>query len=259
MLFAARPGVLPMRFVLYNIRYGTGTGWRFHTPLPFTGYLRPTRENLAEITRFLHGLEPDIIGLVEVDNGSYRSEKLNQAELIARELDFSHVYESKYREGSFVNRMPVLRQQGNAFLTNQNIEAQDFHYFKHGVKRLVIELEFENYVIFLVHLSLKYRHRQYQLNQLHDLFNSVQKPMIVAGDFNAFWGGNELQLFLAASKLKNANTLGLPTFPSYAPRHQFDFILHSPEIEITKFRIPPVSFSDHMPVVCDFKVNGQVH
>ena len=195
-------------------------------------------------------------GLVEVDNGSYRSKRVNQAELIAKQLDFKHVYESKYREESLAQRVPVLKEQGNAFLTNQNIEATDFHYFEHGFKRLVIELEFGEFVIFLVHLSLKYRHRQYQLEQLHSIFESVGKPVIVAGDFNVFWGDRELSLFLAASNLVNANQLGLPTFPSHAPRHQFDFVLHSPSIEITGFHIAPVRFSDHMPLVVDFEVHN---
>lgn len=245
-----------MRFVLYNIRYGTGSGLKFHLPVPFSGYLRTTGKNLKGIASFLRSLNPDIVGLVEVDDGSYRSRRHNQAEWIARQLDYTHVYESKYRDRSIVRRIPVLRQQGNAFITNQNIEASEFHYFEHGMKRLVIELEFEQFVIFLVHLSLKYRHRQYQLSQLHTLFESVQKPKIVAGDFNALWGDRELKLFLAASNLCNANTLGLPTFPSHAPRHQFDFVLHSPEIQVSGFRIAPVRFSDHMPLVFDFEVNG---
>ena len=44
------------------------------------------------------------------------------------------------------------------------------------------------------------------------------------------------------------------TSPSHAPRNQFDFILHSPEIEVTGFRIPPVAYSDHLPLVLDFEV-----
>jgi endonuclease/exonuclease/phosphatase family metal-dependent hydrolase len=152
-----------------------------------------------------------------------------------------------------LNRMPVLREQGNAFITNQTIAAQGFHYFTEGVKRLVIQLEFESFVIFLVHLSLMYRHRQYQLCSLYSMFAEVQKPIIVAGDFNAFWGDRELDLFMAASGLVNANRRAIPTFPSRKPRRQLDFILHSPAIHITNFRIPRVKYSDHMPLICDFE------
>jgi len=250
----ARNYAARMRFVLYNIRYGTGTGWNYHLPLPFSGYLRPSQKNLDRISAFLRSVNPDIIGLVEVDSGSYRSGKTNQAEVIANNLGFTHVYRSKYAARSVAQDIPLLKEQGNAFLTNQNIMAQEFHYFEKGMKRLVIELEFDNYVIFLVHLSLKYRHRQYQLSDLHDMLATVKKPMIVAGDFNAFWGGRELNLFLSASRLINANKEGKPTYPIQMPHRQFDFILHSPEIQVANFRIPRVDFSDHMPLVCDFEV-----
>jgi endonuclease/exonuclease/phosphatase family metal-dependent hydrolase len=246
---------LAMRFVVYNIRYGTGAGWRFHVPFPFSGYLRPSHENTDKISKFLRSLSPDIVGLIEVDNGSYRSRKRSQAQTIADGLGFSHVYESKYGLESFAQNLPVMRQQGNAFLTNQSIHATGFHYFQHGIKRLVIELELEDCVIYLVHLSIKYRHRQYQLGDLHAMFSHVKKPKLVAGDFNAFWGHRELSLFMAATGLVNANIEGRPTFPSLAPRRQLDFILHSPEIRVQSFEVPKVSFSDHMPLVCDFEVD----
>ena len=241
-----------MKFALYNIRYATGTGFGYHFPLPFSGYFRPSKKNLERIAEFLGREDPDIIGLVEVDEGSYRSKDLNQAEYIARRMGYSHVYESKYGETSLVRQLPVLRRQGNAFITNQSITASQFHFFKHGMKRLVIELEFDAFSIFLVHLSLKYRHRQYQLGDLYSLFKHVTKPMIVAGDFNAFWGDRELDLFMGAAGLVNANCDGLATFPSHAPKRQLDFILHSPEIRVTDFRVPSVRLSDHMPLICEF-------
>lgn len=243
-----------VKFLLYNIRYGTGAGVGYHLPLPFTGYFLPSLKNTERIVHFIKQEHPDIIGLVEVDEGSYRSGRTNQAKWIAQELGYSHVYESKYGEESMVRRMPVLKSQGNAFITNQAIMARHFHFFKTGIKKLVIELEFDTFVIFLVHLSLKFRHRQRQLGDLHRLFASVKKPKIVAGDFNAFWGDYELELFMAATNLVNANQKGLPTFPSITPSRQLDFILHSPEIKMHNFKVCPVKFSDHMPVLCKFEM-----
>lgn len=245
-----------VKFLLYNIRYGTGSGVGYHVPFPFTGYFRPSSRNAERILKFIKEEQPDIIGLIEVDEGSYRSHRINQAQWIAQELGYSHVYENKYGKDSLARRVPVLKSQGNAFITNQNIMARQFHFFTTGIKKLVIELEFDSFVIFLVHLSLKFRHRQHQLGDLLHLFRSVTKPVIVAGDFNAFWGDYELELFMAATKLQNANIGGLPTFPSITPRRQLDFILHSPEIHMKNFTIFPIKFSDHMPVVCRFEVPG---
>jgi endonuclease/exonuclease/phosphatase (EEP) superfamily protein YafD len=39
---------------------------------------------------------------------------------------------------------------------------------------------------------------------------------------------------------------------------ELDFILVSRGIDITSFRIPAVTYSDHRPLVCDFEVNAAV-
>ena len=209
---------------------------------------------MKNILDFIGSVNPDVIGLIEVDGGSFRSQKNNQAETIAWELQHDHIYQSKYPATSVAHKLPLLRKQGNAILTNQEIVSQKFHYFREGVKRLVIELELADFSVFLVHLSIKFRHRQYQLQDLHNMVKGVNKPVIVAGDFNVFRGNRELQLFLAASGLKSANSHGQPSHPSRAPHRQLDYIFHSPEINITDFEIPPVKFSDHTPLVCEFDI-----
>ena len=241
-----------MRFVLYNIRYGTGVGRQIH--LPWDRYLRRTSKNLARIVAFLKGLKPDIVGLVEVDAGSYRSGRANQAELIASELGHYHCHESKYSSVSLARRLPLISKQVNAFLTREPISNRNFHYFRKGLKRLVIELELKEVIIFLVHLSLKFRTRHHQLSDLYSLVQAARKPVIVAGDFNAFWGDSEIKLFLAATGLRSASPHGAPSFPSWAPKRQLDFIFYSPDIKVTHFEIPAVTLSDHLPLVCDFDI-----
>jgi len=240
-----------MRLLVYNIRYATGG-----RPLwfPWSGYLRRTGGTLHDITRFIASVDPDIAGLVEVDEGSYRSRKRNQADLIAGELGHYHVYESKYGIASLARRLPVMNKQGNAFLTRDSISNERFHYFTKGVKRLVIELELDDLVIFLVHLAVNFRTRHHQLNDLYSLVKDTPKPHIVAGDFNAMWGDREVELFLAATGLRNANPGGLPSFPSWRPRRQLDFVLYSPGIRMTEFRMPNVTHSDHLPLVFDFEI-----
>jgi len=243
-----------MRFLLYNIRYAAGIGRHFHLPVPYSGYFKHTNGNLKKIVDFIKLVNPDITGLIEVDSGSFRSEKNNQAEAVAWELQHDHIYQSKYSASSMARKVPLLNKQGNAILTNQEIVSQKFHYFREGVKRLVIELELTDLSVFLVHLSLKFRHRQYQLQDLYTMTNSVKKPVIVAGDFNAFKGDRELELFLAATGLKNANSNGQPSHPSRSPRRQLDYIFHSPQIQITDFQIPQIKLSDHTPLVCEFEI-----
>jgi endonuclease/exonuclease/phosphatase family metal-dependent hydrolase len=246
-----------VRLVVYNIRYATGTGPAFHLPVPGAGYLRSNRRILTGITEFLRAERPDLVGLIEVDTGSIRTGMVNQAEHIAAELGHYSAFQCKYGASSLNNLMPIVRKQGNAFLSAPHVHGERFHYFDTGIKRLIIELELADVCVFLVHLSLKFRQRQYQLRSLHDLIVKSHKPVIVAGDFNTFWGTHEIYLFMRAAGLRSANSAGLPSFPARVPRIELDFILVSEGIEVTDFRVPDVRFSDHRPLICDFHVPAQ--
>ena len=79
-----------MRFVLYNIRYATGPKVR--------NSVRSSRKNLVRIATFLRELEPDLVGLIEVDQGSYRTGGKNQAEQLAEALGHYHSHSIKYGE-----------------------------------------------------------------------------------------------------------------------------------------------------------------
>mgnify|MGYP001817621916 FL=1 len=243
-----------MRLLLYNIRYAVGGGASMHMPLPGAGYVLGNQSVLPEITRFIKDVDPDIVGLIEVDTGSIRSRMVNQAEKIATDLQMNTSYETKYGSKSINQILPIVRKQGNAFMAAQRVHGEKFHYFDTGIKRLIIELEMAEFAVFLVHLSLKYRHRHLQLRRLHDLIEVTEKPVIVAGDFNTFWGENEIYLFMKAAGLKSANTEGLPTYPSRSPRRELDWVLYQDGINVTGFQVPDIRLSDHLPLICDFEV-----
>jgi endonuclease/exonuclease/phosphatase family metal-dependent hydrolase len=244
-----------MRLLLYNIRYAVGGGASMHMPLPGAGYVLGNQSVLPEITRFIKDVDPDIVGLIEVDTGSIRSRMVNQAEKIASDLRMNTSYETKYGSKSINQILPIVRKQGNAFMAAERVHGEKFHYFDTGIKRLIIELEMADFAVFLVHLSLKYRHRHLQLRRLHDLVEATEKPVIVAGDFNTFWGENEIYLFMRAAGLKSANVDGMPTYPSRSPRKELDFVLYQEGITVNNFEVPDVRLSDHLPLVCDFEVN----
>ncbi|HJP39862.1 MAG: endonuclease/exonuclease/phosphatase family protein [Gammaproteobacteria bacterium] len=243
-----------MRLLVYNIRYAVGAGPTPRIPVPGAGYLFGNPGNLTSITSFIKSIDPDIVGLIEVDIGSMRSGRTNQADAIADSLGHFSAYACKYGEESVNQLIPILRKQGNAFLAAPRITGERFHYFDQGIKKLIIELELDDVAIFLVHLSLKYRHRHFQLRHLYELVKKSNKPVIVAGDFNTFWGKNEIFLFLQAAGLKSANVLSAPTYPSRSPRMELDFILYGEGIEVTNFEIVDVGFSDHLPLICDFEI-----
>ena len=77
-----------MRILVYNIRYGTGG----KKPLfPWSGYLGNTDKNIRDIADFIQPLDPDIIGLIEVDAGTFRANRKNQAQVIFQPLKRGHL------------------------------------------------------------------------------------------------------------------------------------------------------------------------
>ncbi|MFO7936763.1 MAG: endonuclease/exonuclease/phosphatase family protein [Kiritimatiellia bacterium] len=241
-----------MRLLLHNIQYGTGRLKQFSWLAAF----HPTRRHLLKIQRFVKAVEPDIVGLVEVDSGSYRNRYENQAEVLAEALNFHHTHRIKYPENSIGRRIPILNKQSNAVLSKEKILKESFHDFNSGFKSLVIEVELPEIVVFIVHLSLGIRARQHQLEELHYLFEQCEKPKILAGDFNTLSGRWELSTFLKATGLQNANTGHIPTFPAWAPYRELDFICHDESIIPQRLRIPKINISDHRPLIFDFDIKA---
>lgn len=241
------------RFLLHNIQYGTGRLRRFAW---LETLLRTTR-HFPNITRFVRHMNPDIMGLIEVDAGSYRTDRKNQAEELAEELDYEHqLHRVKYPDDGLGRKVPVLNKQANAVLSRLPIINTAFHDFASGFKSLAIEVEFENFTLFLVHLALGMRVRHQQLLELHDLISPCQKPRLVAGDFNTLAGVWEMRMFLRATGLLSANKRHAPTFPSWMPYRELDFICHDPEIIPIRFKMPRVRLSDHLPLMLDFEIAG---
>lgn len=244
-----------MRLIFYNIRYGTGGKDK---QKPWSGYFGFTHENLEQISNFIKDKQPDVVGLVEVDLGSYRSKGKNQAEEIAEMIGHYHTFKTKYADNSIMHKVPVLNKQGNAFISKDSEQNEQFHFFDKGMKRLVIELECDGVSIWLVHLALSFKARHLQLSTLFSMLEKRRKenkPVIVMGDFNIFTGIKELNLFLQATGLRNpCAEKHINTYPSWKPKRQLDFILHSEDITVTNIQTEQVIFSDHLPLICDIEV-----
>jgi endonuclease/exonuclease/phosphatase family metal-dependent hydrolase len=243
-----------MRAVIYNIAYGTGAPpasslgrlWTAHR------YLRTSQIHLERVIGFIEHCAPDIVGLVEVDTGSYRTGHLNQVEIIAGHLQHHYCSSVKYGRRSLGRALPWFRHQSNAVLTKGAIPANRFHFFPLGFKRLIIEVEMPGFRFFLVHLALQQGVRRQQLAHLAELA-AGNGPVIIAGDFNCFRGEDETADLQRRLDLVNPNRQGMPTWPSWNPRRQLDAMLCSRGIRIHDFRIPDVRYSDHLPVILDFE------
>jgi endonuclease/exonuclease/phosphatase family metal-dependent hydrolase len=244
-----------LRVVLYNIRYGTGAGWNYHLPLPFSGLFRRTEPSFRRLSAFIDGLAPDLVGLVEVDGGSYRHGGESQARCLAEHLSLDHFFSCKYGMDSIFRKVPVLSSQGNAILSRIPAIRTGKMDLARGMKRTLLEAEFEDFVFLLVHLPLGTGARRAQLENLARRVRQYSKPVLLGGDFNLVYGSGELGDFLSSTGLRDTDPLGRKTYPSRMPRFRLDFLLASPGIEIRDFEVPDVRFSDHLPLLCDFEIS----
>jgi endonuclease/exonuclease/phosphatase family metal-dependent hydrolase len=243
-----------MRFLVYNIAYGTGgPSGSSHRVLTSHRYIKTHDKHFEKIIEFIKKANADIIGLVEIDTGSYRTDQMNQVKKIAKHLNHFHVCDTKYGENSLLRRIPYLRSQSNAILTALENGDSKFHYMPRGMKKLVIESKINNVSFFLVHLALTKKVRQIQLRYLEKLIPKDQH-VIVAGDFNTMQGSGELDHFMRKCGLRNANNDNQATYPAWDAQKELDYILCSKNIEISSFEIPKVKFSDHHPLILEFDI-----
>jgi endonuclease/exonuclease/phosphatase family metal-dependent hydrolase len=216
--------------------------------------MRTTCGRSGEVTDYIASLEPDIVGLVESDGGSFRNGGISHPEALAERMGQQCIFSPKYRHSRLAERVPVLRHQGNAVVTGLPILETCVHRLRRGIKNAVIEAAFPDFIFLLVHLSVGPGARRRQILELAEIAGGRSKPVLLAGDFNTFGGERELEPLLLAG-LEKAGPVCFPTFPSGRPRLGLDMILHSPEVSVTSFSVPAENFSDHLPVVCDFTLD----
>ncbi|MFA7184756.1 MAG: endonuclease/exonuclease/phosphatase family protein [Victivallales bacterium] len=240
--------------MVYNIAYGTGgPNGNSHRVLTSHRYIKTHGRYFEKIIDFIKESGADIVGLVEVDTGSYRTDQVNQVKKIAECLNHFHVCDTKYGQKSLLRKIPYLRNQSNAILTACENGNSKFHYMPRGMKKLVIETEINGVSFFLVHLALTKKVREIQLNYLEKLI-PADHPVIVAGDFNTMQGCRELERLMRKCKLKSANCDNLATYPAWKAQKELDYILYSESIRVQSFDIPKVKYSDHHPLIMEFDV-----
>lgn len=242
-----------MKILIYNIAYGTGSpGAEYRRLLTGHRFLSAPERPFRKIVKMIGALQPDVVGLLEADLGSYRTGRLNHAAALAAELELYPHCRLKYGPGSTLSKLPYLKHQGNALLTREVNGDNAVDFFPRGTKKLILESTVGGVRILLVHLALTRAVRKIQLEYLASLIVPGM-PTVVAGDFNTFGGVRELWDFLGRTHLRSANGANLATYPAWSPQKELDYVLLSPELALTGFEVPKVHFSDHLPLLAEIE------
>ncbi len=253
-----------VRLVCYNIEYCEGMVGIWYQYLYFWRIFFPPKGLDRQIVSALRKLKPDIVALVEIDTGSFRSRR-NEVVFFKKRLGMrSFVEKVKYRFSGWIKLfrfVPVLNKQSNAIISKYKLKDIKYHWLHEGIKRVVIEATVncpEKVTLLLAHLAIKKKTRALQIEELIGIVNSIKNPVILMGDFNTFRGDGEIKKLLENTHLKDyikmsEQSVGM-TWPSWCPQRRLDYVLVSSGIKVKRYDVLNYHFSDHMPLFVEFTI-----
>lgn len=240
-----------LRVIAYNIQYcdGSGSG--------SIGYLSPAspsrrREMMERISEALKPQRPDVLGLIEVDGGSWRNSGVDQAEVISKALDMSHLIEQCKYPAPF-SIMPFFKHNKQALASSEPRDRADDHLLPVGFKRTVLDVTVSGITFLLCHLALGKGARMLQAQALARIVRSIDNPVILMGDLNAEPDSPELKYLVAQTDMRLV-PVG-PTYPSWKPRKELDHFLVTEDVNVDSACALDIKLSDHLPIMLDISMD----
>lgn len=238
-----------LKLLSYNIQVGISTSrgfdyvaqsWKHF--IPHTG----RHENLKHIAGLIRNF--DIVGLQELDGGSFRTNFINQTEYLAQAGGFQCWHDKINRNiGNLAKHsMGVLSKLSSTSVSRHSLPGRIA-----GRGALVVEFGARRaqLALMLVHLSLGRKARMQQIDFISELARQFEH-VILMGDMNCQADSEEIRLLKTRTGLRSSGSLR-PSYPSWNPTRRIDHILVSPTIGIEKTRVLDYAFSDHLPVAME--------
>jgi endonuclease/exonuclease/phosphatase family metal-dependent hydrolase len=234
-----------VNLLTWNIQAGIGTNRYLDYLLHAHRQLVHTSSKTAVLRNIARQIAPyDVVCLQEVDLGGRRAGYRSQVDAIAILSGHAHLAVQQNRT------IPGVSRHGNAILSRwplSHVRDMKLPGRIAGRGCLVADVEGPAPLrVACLHLSLG---ASDQAVQLEAIANALRKARawVAMGDFNCTALSTPLEAFCAMSGGK----LPLPTpktFPSWRPRRDYDHIVGSGQLSLTRYRAEPATFSDHLPV-----------
>jgi endonuclease/exonuclease/phosphatase family metal-dependent hydrolase len=235
---AAADEAVRLRVLTYNIHHGEGVDRKL---------------DLERIASVIRAVSPDVVALQEVDHGTIRTNRVNQAEELSRLTEMQVIFGKNidYEGGDY----------GNAVLSKLPIQSHENILLpslgQGGEQRGLLVVELQTAAagsILFVSTHLDHRppdaERFASAQVINDRFaRNDERPIILAGDLNATRDSRVLDRL--NEFWKNASDEETPTVPVTRPRRQIDYILFRPA---SRWRVIDVRVldeqvaSDHRPL-----------
>ncbi len=237
-----------MKVLLYNIGHATGISKGYHEYITKGArYVLTNGAAIAELASFIKKIRADIVFLIEIKRG-----KGGQFDLLRSQLNYQHaIFFSKYTPK--VQQLPFMKNGGCAVFSRRHITSERVELFSKGLKRAFLSVKLsKNVRLICAHLSLGEKTRKVQLKELAEYVSQEKTKTILLGDLNTLKSSKEVAPLLKAG-LINSNTKNKPTFPSWSPVKELDYILLSKGIKVKSCKVLSSNLSDHLPLLveCD--------
>ena len=229
-----KPNTEVLRILTYNVRNCSGMDGK-------TDYSR-----VADVITAIH---PEAVALQELDSVTSRSNGSDVLKVLANKCLMNYIYGAsipykggKYGIGVLSREMPLK----TSFVPLPGREE----------KRGLLIAEFLDYVLFCTHFSLTESDRLASVKIINLKVHEFQKPVILAGDFNASPSSNAINS-LSGEWINLSGKK--PTFPSNQPVECIDYVWGfsccNQHIQVIKQEVVPEKMaSDHRPVFVDIRL-----
>lgn len=234
-----------VKFLTYNTHFGVGMDDRL---------------DLERIVQNILVVNPDIIGLQEVENGRITSQGVYMAQWYARALGMYYFYYPAVNEHAFgcalLSKYPII-----------NVTA--FQLPTHKLERVLIHAKIQlntsfSLDVFVTHLGLENDNTTAQIQFILSKTNEIAGPKVLMGDFNSYNDTPQIRNVTAfftdtASAFHPSNPGDtFPSWPAPQPGNRIDYIFatkytaiidsHVVNETLSGVNAAWVHGSDHLPV-----------
>ena len=208
--------------------------------------------DLRRIAELIKNENPDLVALQEVDRGVRRTEGKDEiAELaLLTGMEYAFAPNLDYQGGKYgvaiLSRFPIRAIDHQRFANKREAERR-------GFLRVEVMIKGRKLNFVTTHLDYQYADgRLFETEQLMRALDSVEGPIVVAGDFNDEPTGSSYALMTSHSytdawRAAMKSTVDGFTFPADKPVKRIDYIFAGKGVDVRRVVTPPSLASDHLP------------
>ncbi|WP_158772447.1 endonuclease/exonuclease/phosphatase family protein [Cobetia sp. L2A1] len=239
----------PLRILTFNMQVGIHTAAWHHYVTRGWQHLLPHPKRRRRLELIAGAITPyDIVGLQEVDGGSFRSGNVNQVDSLADTAEFPYHYQQLNRN------LGRLAQHSNGLLSRLPISHLEEHRLPGTLPgRGAIHARFGDgehaLHVFVTHLALGARIQRRQLDYLGELIAPL-KNVIVMGDLNCTLAQLRLHKDFCEA-LDSRPSKAINSYPAWQPSRGLDHILVSSTLRLSHPGTLSHLFSDHLPMAVE--------